>query len=437
MPMSDMGIVARSIQSRLLGSGLSVLTVAVACALLLVMLSMRDAGRRSFERGASNAHLIVSRDASPLSTVLNTLYYASNPPRSISMAEVATLEAARTVRGVPLGALTAWVVPVQTGDSFRGRPVVGVGDQFFEVFEPVQGTPWAFATGGGFAEPFDIVIGADVAATARLAVGDRINVSHGSSNPDGTGGSHIHDEFDFTVTGILEPTGTAHDRTLFMGIEDSWTMHAHDRRLVTDPTIPPSTREDVTDADRVATALLVRTVTREGGAAGGSVLEVFEAIRRHPLGLVVASPGEELRKLFTIIGGVDQILVGLAAAVLVAGSISIMVALVGGMEQRRRQIAVLRVLGASRGRIFGLVMTESALLSMLGAAAGVVLSLFGVRIVADAVAARTGLVIEPDLSPQWMIAVAGGTVVLGVFAGLVPAVMAYRTSVANRLRPIG
>ena len=437
MPMSDMGIVTRSIRSRLFGSALSVLTVAVAVALLLVMLSMRDAGRRSFERGASNAHLIVSRDASSLSTVLNTLYYAGNPPRSISMDELSRLEASRTSLGRPIGALTDWAIPVQTGDSFRGLPVLATMPEFFVEFEPAAGTPWSFAEGAVFSEPFDIVIGADVAAITNLAIGDRIHVAHGSTNPDGSGAAHIHDEYDFTIVGILDRTSTAHDRALFIDLQDSWAMHAHDRLLIENPNIPPTQRDQVTPVDRQMTALLMRTTTREGAQTSGSLIEVSETIRRHPLGFVVASPSEELRKLFAIVGGIDQILVGLAAAVLVAGTISIMVALVGGMEQRRRQIAVLRVLGASRGRIFGLVVTESTLLALVGAIVGVALSVFGVTIVADAVRLRTGLVIESDVSPYWMAVVAGGTVVLGVIAGLVPAAMAYRTSVIARLRPIG
>jgi putative ABC transport system permease protein len=114
-----------------------------------------------------------------------------------------------------------------------------------------------------------------------------------------------------------------------------------------------------------------------------------------------------------------------------------MVALYNSMEQRRRQIAVLRVLGCSRPRIFGLVLTESAILGILGAAGGLLLSLVAGAIVAAIMRERLGLIITPAYTPDWVIAVLVGAVVLSALAGTVPAVMAYRTSVVKNLKPIG
>jgi putative ABC transport system permease protein len=114
-----------------------------------------------------------------------------------------------------------------------------------------------------------------------------------------------------------------------------------------------------------------------------------------------------------------------------------MLALYNSMEQRRRQIAVLRVLGCSRPRIFSLVLTESALLGILGAGLGLAVAHFGAIAVAAALRQRLGLVVEPVLGLDWAIGVVGATVVLAGLAGLIPAVMAYRTPVARNLRPIG
>ena len=122
---------------------------------------------------------------------------------------------------------------------------------------------------------------------------------------------------------------------------------------------------------------------------------------------------------------------------MVSSGIAVMLALYNSMEQRRRQIAVLRVLGCSRPRIFGLVLTESAMLGLLGAIAGVALCVIGVRIVAMIMKERLGLVIETDLPLRWVLGLVLATVGLAALAGIIPAVMAYRTSVARNLKPLG
>jgi putative ABC transport system permease protein len=144
-----------------------------------------------------------------------------------------------------------------------------------------------------------------------------------------------------------------------------------------------------------------------------------------------------MRRLFVIVSNVDVIFRAMAVIVLLSSAIAIMLALYNSMNERRRQIAVLRVLGSSRGRIFGLVITESALLGVLGAGAGLVLALVGGIAAAAVLRSRIGLVIRPAWSPDWVLPVLVGAVLLAALAGLVPAVMAYRTSVAKNLKPLG
>jgi putative ABC transport system permease protein len=107
------------------------------------------------------------------------------------------------------------------------------------------------------------------------------------------------------------------------------------------------------------------------------------------------------------------------------------------MEQRRRQIAVLRVLGASRGRIFRLVLAESIVLGLIGSAIGVAVAFIGVRLVTAAMKERLGLVIDAGIDPRLGAIVVAGAIVLAGVAGLLPAIVAYRTSVAKNLRPLG
>ncbi|MBZ0173262.1 MAG: FtsX-like permease family protein, partial [Phycisphaerales bacterium] len=216
----------------------------------------------------------------------------------------------------------------------------------------------------------------------------------------------------------------------------AWVLHAHDRRLRDlGPDAGVTTEADLLGEDRKITGVYARVLTRPGSDVTAVLQQVFNMLRGDPT-LTVAAPDQEIGKLFVIVSNVDRIIVALASTVLVVGAVTIMLVLYQAMEQRRRQIAVLRVLGCSRMRVFGLVVTESAVIGTAGAAAGVVVSLVGARVVADQLYQRLNLVIEPGLEPRIVLGVALGTIVLASVAGLVPAIAAYRTGVIRNLRPI-
>ncbi len=419
MTITDFSIVTRSLKARLFSTITTALTVAVAVALMIVLLSMQASGRAAFQRGSGNMHLLISRDASPLVSILNGVFYANAPPNFIEWEEFDDLS-----REFPF----EWTIPTQLGDSYRGRPVLATTPGFFTDFEPAAGEPWRFAEGRAFEREWEIVVGGRAAQDTGIRMGDTLYVTHGLA-----GEAHVHKEFEFEVVGILEPSGSPHDRALFMDLSSSWILHAHDRRLAEaeDSTqVSLTTAADVLDEDRKITGIYARVISL-------AVLpQVHTALRTDP-SLVSANPSFEIQRLFAIVGDVNTILVGMAVVVLISSGISIMIALYNSMEQRRRQIAILRVLGCSRRRIFGIVVTESAMLGLIGAVAGVAISLVGSAVVAGAMRARVGLRIEPTLALEWVLLIVLAAVYLSAMAGVVPALMGYRTSVARNLRPIG
>jgi len=439
MALTDFTIIRRSIVSRLFSSATTVLMVAVAVALMVVLLSMRDSGERAFERGAGNMHLLVSRDSSPMVSILNGVFYANAPARPIAWREFLRLTDPDSPSALPL----EWAIPIQLGDSYRGLPVLATTTGFFTDFRPDPDTPWSLASGRFFERELEVVVGAQAARNTGLNLGDTIYVTHGVPRATAIGGAnpqavepHVHTEFAFKVVGILEPTGSSHDRALFIDLDSSWILHAHDRRLADDPGAGVTTVADLTDADRLITGIYMRVLTRPGQSVSAILPQVFRMLRDDP-SLTVASPTDQIRQLFAIVSNVDQIFVAMAAVVMVSSGIAIMLALYNSMEQRRRQIAVLRVLGCSRPRVFGLIVTESAMLGALGAALGVALAVAGGRVVAAVMKQRLGLVVEPALPLAETLGVVVATIALAAAAGIVPAIMAYRTPVAKNLRPIG
>lgn len=444
MALTDGAIVARSLASRMFSTATTVVTVAVAVGLMLTLISMRDSGRRAFDRGAGNAQLLITRDSSPLVSVLNGVFYANPPVASLTWAEY---------EGIAGRFPSEYAIPTQLGDSYRGLPVLATTAEFFTKFVPAfsggEGRAWRVAEGRVFEGAFEVVLGARAAAATGLNIGDEISLYHGfprskrAQDGEAGGGAdpHVHDEFSYRVVGIMALTGTPHDRALFTNLESSWVLHAHDRRKdgASDPGSVVTTVDDIVESDRKITGILYRAPAR--GGAGGSGASAFIFTVRNELGsdptLVVAEPSTEIRNLFEIVGDIDQILVGMAAVVMVSSGIGIMLALYNSMEQRRRQIAILRVLGLGRGRVFGLVVTESAVIGSIGAVAGVLLALVGTRVVAGILRDELGLVIEPVFTARVVMVVAMASVGLSALAGIVPAVVAYRTSVAKHLKPLG
>jgi putative ABC transport system permease protein len=444
MAMTDGTIILRSLMSRKFSTVTTIITVAVAVALMLVLLMMRDAGRRAFERGIGTMHMLVSRESSPLVAVLNTIFYAKAPGRAIEWSKFKEIAA---------HPLLEFAIPTQQGDSYRGAPVLATTPEFFTKYQPHLDQGWSFAEGRAFQWPFEVVVGAEAAKSTGLRLGDHVHLTHGVGRDAGGmaardddaaeghehhdhHGAHVHHEFEFVVVGILEPTGTAHDRAIFTDLAGSWIIHAHDRRQRDDPHVKSTTEADLIDADRLITAIFLRVATRSGAAVSAAQQQVFDALRRDA-SITVADPGAQVQTLFTIVSNIDQVFLGMAAVVMVSSGIGIMLALYNSMEQRRRQIAVLRVLGCSRGRVFALVLTESAVLGVLGAIVGIALAVLGAWIVRAVMEQRLGLVIQPRLETTWTIVVSAATVLLATLAGLAPAALAYRTPVARNLRPLG
>ena len=419
--MNDISIVVKSLSSRRLSTIITAASVAVATALLLTMLSLRSASFEAFQRGTGTTHLLVSADSSPLTAVLNGVFYANAPSNPISWSKFQEIK-----NGFPY----EWVVPTQQGDSFRGFPVAAVGPEFFTRFEPVRGEPWKLVDGQFPSKLFEVCLGSTVAADTGLRVGQKIVLTHGTG---ASRDSHEHDEFPFVIVGILQPSGSAHDRAVFTDLESSWILHAQERRERAGIE-GVATVADLTDDDRKITGILLRLPTRPGRDASAAIQQQFDALRRDTA-IVVAQPAQQIDRLRSIIGNIDELFIALGVAVLLSSGISILLSMHNSMAERRKQIALLRALGVARVRITGMILTEATLIGFAGAIGGCALSLIGNAVASGALKSRIGLVVDPTLDPRSTVIIVAGAIVLSALAGVLPAITAYRTPVADNLRP--
>ncbi len=417
--MNDLRVVLVSLRSRLLSTAVTSGSVAVAVALLLTMLSLRSAGFEAFQRGTGTMHLLVSADASPLTAVLNGVFYANAPSNPVPWTKYQEIRSSFPYE---------WAIPTVQGDSWRGHPTCATAPEFFTRFQPAKGEPWQLQEGRFPEADFEVCVGAEAARNTGVRVGQKLNLTHGAGSEHG----HEHDEFPCTVVGILRPTGSAHDRAVFTSLQSTWIVHAQERRERAGLE-GKATAADLTDEDRRITGVLLRLPTRPGSDGSAAIQQQFDALRRDT-SITVAQPAQQIDRLRSVVGNVDSLFLALGAAVLLSSGISILLALYNSMSERRRQIAVLRAIGLSRGRVQGMVVAEACLIGLIGAVAGVALSVVGGAAASALLEARIGLVVRPDLDVRAALVVTAASVVLAGLASIVPAVAAYRTPVADNLR---
>jgi putative ABC transport system permease protein len=177
-------------------------------------------------------------------------------------------------------------------------------------------------------------------------------------------------------------------------------------------------------------------MTRAGSDTPANLQAVFDQLRRDPT-ITVAQPAQQIGQLFVIVDNVNKLFLAMAIVVMLSSGVGILLALYNSMHERRRQVAILRVLGATKSRVLNLVLVESAMLGLAGGALGVVLALGGAWLSSGVLRTRLGLVLSPSLDARVIVIVVASAVVLACIAGTLPALMAYRVAVAKNLKPVG
>lgn len=432
----------RNLRRRPLATALTALSVALGVGLYTTIGALREAGERGFLRAAAISDQVVGAKGSSLELVLNAVYHLGVSPGNVPY------ELWRELRAKPG---VVWAVPVAVGDSYRGARIVGVTDEFFAEVRlggaGGEGEPLRFAAGGPFshsAEAFDAlrdhlleeraheeegsghdehaahpelrkaVVGAEAARSAGLRVGSRFAPAHDVS---GVAGAPVHEEAEAEVVGVLAPTGTPIDRAIYVPIALYYAIEGH---APTEATPAGGARDP-----RGLSAIYLRT------RPGMYQIRIWREINDR-LDAQSARPADEVRTLFTLVGGIQRILSGISSLVVAVALVGVMVALYNTMGARRREFAVLRALGARRRGLLGLVTAESAVIALLGGLLGLALSAALLAFGAGLLQGRTGVSVSalPGVADLGLLAAVTGA---GALAGLLPAAAAYRTEAAGIL----
>ena len=415
--MAILRLALESVLNRRVTAGLTLLAVALSIAMLLGVEKMRREARETFANTISGTDLIVGARSGAVQLLLYTVFRIGNATSNISW------ESYRRIAELPR---VRWTVPVMLGDSHRGFRVMGTTREYFEHYRYARRESLAFASGGPFGDVFDAVLGAEVAERLGYVLGDNLVIAHGA----GEVSLFEHDDKPFRVAGILARTGTPVDRTVHVGIEGFTAMHVDWRAGVPVPGLKiPAEQARVMDlTPKTITAFLMGLDSK---IAIFDLQRRINEYRREPLLAII--PGVALQELWDLMSVAENVLRVISAMVVVTGLLGMLTVILSSLEARRREMAVLRSVGARPLHVFALFMSEAGMLALLGAAAGVGLLYAGLVIGQPIVAREFGLHVPVAmLAPaDWRIL--GAVVLAGFAAGGIPAFRAYRLSLADGL----
>jgi putative ABC transport system permease protein len=411
-------LAAKSLLNRKATAILTLLAVAVSVFLYVGVERIRQGARESFERTISGADLIVGARSGPVNLVLYSIFHIGDAANNITW---------ETYEDIAAGEDVAWTIPISLGDSHRGFRVVGTNQDYFAHYKYGEDRALEFAAGQPFGELFDVVLGHDVARSLDYKLGDPIVVSHGLGEVSFTD----HADKPFRVTGILKPTGTPVDRSVHVSLEAIEAIHLGWESGAQTPMSRMFTAERVRGMNlkpKTVTAMIIGLESRP------AVLRMQRAINTYaeePLLAVI--PGVALNQLWQVVGVVERTLAGISACVVAVGLVVILVSILSALNERRREMAILRSVGAGPGDVFLLLILEAVLLALVGALMGLALLYGGLYLLEPWIRTEAGVTlsnIRPDLFDA---AVVGVIVVAAAALAAFPALRAYRNSLADGL----
>lgn len=428
----------QSLLSRRIPSLISVLIIAFSISLFTGSEQIRSEIRNQFQGSIRGIDLIVGAKGGRLQLLLYSVFHIGGPIELISghsLEELAGNPAVRTI------------LPFSMGDSFRGYPVIGTTRGFFTNYKTGKdrGSLPIFAKGETFADGHGVVIGSKVARSAQIETGDRLRISHGISKK--SMGLPAHEEHLFHVTGILAPTGSPIDESLFISLQGMEEIHSHWNNG-----IPPEAKEP----EKLDEASVAKSHGGEGHTSKNDrdrwpdMVQGAFVVLDSPvsaLGLerslnqgdemMAIMPGRVIGELWSGIGFVESGLVLITGMIVLVGVSGMFLALYSSLDLRRNEVAILRTVGASPLTIFFLLQVESFFI----VASGIVLSFF-IRLLVFSFAGMIaqealGMELDPFRFSPGVYVFYVVSFLVGMGAGLVPGWKAYRMTLADGLNPGG
>jgi putative ABC transport system permease protein len=414
--MTLLRLALRSLRARRLSTTLTIFSIGLSVMLLVGVDRLRQATQVGFSGTLSHTDLIVGARGGGLPLLLSSIFHLGNASNNISW---------DTYQHVAHHPAVAWTIPISMGDSYHGYRVIATDQNFYQHYQYRRNQSLHFAQGHAPEEVFDVVVGAEVAAQIHDHMGQQIVLAHGVQEKSILN----HQATPFTIVGILAPTATPVDRAVYITLLGDEAIH-----FGWSGGTPPAIGEAGPKLDVSKLKVDEITCFLLGAKSRVSTLHLQREINTYkPEPLTSIIPAYTLQELWSLFDYADTALSLVSGAVLVVGLLAMLIALYTVLNERRREIAILRAVGLHARQIFLLFVLESTLIAASGTALGIIAVyalLFGLR---NTIEGRFGLPIALVGISTRVELYALATIVCGALLGIVPAWRAYRNSLVDGL----
>ena len=410
----------QSLRYRMSGVFLTILSVALSVFVLLGVEHVRQETRSGFASTVSGVDLIVGARTGDINLLLLSVFRIGNATANVTWDAVEAISEEERV---------SWVVPISLGDSHKNFRVVGTTDEFFDRYKYGGGQSLDFRDGQKFNKEVEVVLGAQVALESNYGLGDSLTLSHGMAD---VSFSH-HDQVPIEVVGILERTGTPVDNALFVSLETIEAIHADEEQHEHEEAHHDEHEHEEAHHDEheghshpplgTVTALLV------GLESQISTLQVQRWVNEYAEEpLLAILPGVALTQLWELVGNVENVLRGISILVFVSSLLGLNAMLLASMRERRREIDILRSIGAPSLFILALLIIESLLIVTVGVLIALASLLAMITLVNTVLVTELGILLSLDILSSSSLIALGLIYLTALLLSLWPALQAYSAS---------
>jgi len=402
--MSLIRLSIKSMLSRKLTVLLLILSIGLSTMLLVGIQKIKLSAKHSFSHSISGTDLIIGARSGETQLLLYTVFRQGQPIANMSWDSFKEIQGLSEVK---------WAIPISLGDSHRGFPVIGTTSDYFSHYRYGSKKNISFLTGQRFQNAFDVVLGSEVARKYNYKLGDQLLLSHGITDKS----MRLHKHNPFSVVGILNPTGTPVDKTLHIPLEGFTAIHVDWKNKNLDPNM-----------------LVPRSVTGAfiGLTSKFSIFSIQQRITNWKNeALMAIIPGVALSRLWSTIGTIDTAFLIITVLVVIIAFLGLLLSLFMSLDQRRRELSILRSLGAHPYQLFLILIIESLIITIGGVICGLTFMLTTGTLVKPMLENKLGLILSLTSVTMAEVYLALGVVMFGIIISLIPAALAYRRGLSE------
>jgi putative ABC transport system permease protein len=408
-----------NLKEHFLTTALSIMLLSIGVGMVSFIVTVSEQLNDRFNRDIRGIDMVVGAKGSPLQLILSAVYQIDNPTGNISLSEV------KKVRRNPL---IKYTIPLSYGDSYKGFRIVGTDTMYLNHFKA------KFRNGRAWKRSMEVVLGSSAAERLGMGLGTHFHGTHGFEEE-----GHAHDEVHYDVVGILEPTGTVADRLILTSIESVWDIHHHEEEETEEE---PSNHAHEEENDHhhnehehdnheeeaaEITALLVKFKNPMG-------LMQLPRFINEKTSMQAALPAIEINRLYELMGIGFSTLRAIGILIMIIAALSVFISLLNSLKERKYELALMRSLGASPAKLFGLVIQESLLLCLAGYVFGIILGRVAIMTLSSFGEEQFHFSVSQSGISTVEIWLLPFTLGVGLVAAIIPAIRAYRSDISTILR---